>query len=89
VAKFTSPAPLSLLILCKLSFPIVGSKVSFLPVLALKSPNRILCVIQGVYQKVRYITVNIMHFLSEIIVTPTGSVRKLSLQCFWAYKYVT
>jgi hypothetical protein len=41
VAKFTNPTPLSLLISCKLSFPIVGLKMSSLPTLALKSPNRI------------------------------------------------
>jgi hypothetical protein len=33
--------PLSLLILCKLSFPIVGLKMSSLPTLALKSLKRI------------------------------------------------
>jgi hypothetical protein len=33
--------PLSLLISCKLSFPIVGLKMSSLPTFALKSPNRI------------------------------------------------
>jgi hypothetical protein len=37
VANFTTLSALSLLILCKLSFPIVGSKMSSLPTLALKS----------------------------------------------------
>jgi hypothetical protein len=37
-AKFTTRAPLSLLISCKLSFPTVGLKMSSLPTLALKSP---------------------------------------------------
>jgi hypothetical protein len=32
---------LSLLISCKLSFPIIGLKMSFLPTLALKSPSKI------------------------------------------------
>jgi hypothetical protein len=41
VAKFTNLTPLSLLISCKLSFPIVGLKMSSLPTLALKSPNTI------------------------------------------------
>jgi hypothetical protein len=41
VAKFTNLTPLSLLILGKLSFPIVGLKISSLPILELKS-NRIL-----------------------------------------------
>jgi hypothetical protein len=41
VAKFTTLTPLSLLILCNLSFPTVCLKMSFLPVLALKSPNKI------------------------------------------------
>jgi hypothetical protein len=41
VEKFTSPIPLSLLISFKLSSPIVGLKMSFLPTLVLKSPNRI------------------------------------------------
>jgi hypothetical protein len=39
VAKFTTLTPLSLLISCKLSFPIVGLQMSSLPTLALKSPN--------------------------------------------------
>jgi hypothetical protein len=41
VAKFTNLTPLSLLISCKLSFLIVGLKMSSLPALAFKSPNRI------------------------------------------------
>jgi hypothetical protein len=39
--KFTNLTPLSLLIHCKLSFPIVSLKISSLPTLTLKSPNRI------------------------------------------------
>jgi hypothetical protein len=42
VGKFTTLTPLSLLISCKLSFPVVGLKISPQPTLALKSPNRIL-----------------------------------------------
>jgi hypothetical protein len=42
VAKFTTLIPLSLLFLCKLSFPNVGIKMSSLLTLALKSPNKIL-----------------------------------------------
>jgi hypothetical protein len=34
---FTALTPISLLISCKLSFPVVGLKMSFLPTLALKS----------------------------------------------------
>jgi hypothetical protein len=41
VAKFTNLTPLSLLILVELSFQIVGLKMSSVPTLALKSPNRI------------------------------------------------
>jgi hypothetical protein len=41
VAKFTALTPLSLLISCKLSFPIVGLKMSFQPTLALDSHNKI------------------------------------------------
>jgi hypothetical protein len=41
VAKFTILTPLSLLISCKLYFPIVSLKMSFLPTLALKSSNNI------------------------------------------------
>jgi hypothetical protein len=41
MVKFTNLTPLPLLISCKLSFPIVGLKISSLPTLALKSPNRI------------------------------------------------
>jgi hypothetical protein len=41
VTKFTTLIPLSLVIPCKLSFPIVGLKMSCLPTLVLKSPNRI------------------------------------------------
>jgi hypothetical protein len=37
VEIFTALTPLSLLILCKLSFPVVGLKVSFISTLALKS----------------------------------------------------
>jgi hypothetical protein len=36
--KFTTP--LSFLILCKLLFPTVGLKISSLPTLTLKSPNK-------------------------------------------------
>jgi hypothetical protein len=36
VVMFTTQTPLSLLILCKLSFPVVGLKISFLPTFALK-----------------------------------------------------
>jgi hypothetical protein len=42
VAKFDTVFLFSILILCKLLFPIVGLKMSFLPTLALKSPNKIL-----------------------------------------------
>jgi hypothetical protein len=38
VSKFTTITPLLLLILCKLSFPVVVLKMSSLPTLALKSP---------------------------------------------------
>jgi hypothetical protein len=41
VAKFTTLTPLSLQISCKLSLPIVGLKMSSLPTLAFKSPNKI------------------------------------------------
>jgi hypothetical protein len=40
-AEFTT-APLSLLISCKLSFPVVGLKMLSLPTSALKSSNKIL-----------------------------------------------
>jgi hypothetical protein len=36
VAKFTAVTPLSLVILCKLSFPVVGLKMSSFPVVGLK-----------------------------------------------------
>jgi hypothetical protein len=35
VAKFTNPTPLSLLILCKLSFPIVGLKMTLRSIIQL------------------------------------------------------
>jgi hypothetical protein len=41
VAKITTLTPLSLLISCELSFPIVGLKISSILTFALKSPNRI------------------------------------------------
>jgi hypothetical protein len=41
VAKFTNLTPLSLLISCKVSLPIVSLKMSSLPILALKSSNKI------------------------------------------------
>jgi hypothetical protein len=40
VANFTALSPLSLLISCKFSFPIVGLKISPLPTLTLKFPNK-------------------------------------------------
>jgi hypothetical protein len=50
VAKFTTQTPLSLLILCKLSFPIVGLRVFSMPTLELKSHNKILCgYLYGIY----------------------------------------
>jgi hypothetical protein len=42
VAEFITLTPLSLLILCKLSFPIVGLNMFALPTLALKYPNKII-----------------------------------------------
>jgi hypothetical protein len=41
MSKLTTLSPLSLLILCKRSFPVVGSKMSSLPNLALKPRNKI------------------------------------------------
>jgi hypothetical protein len=41
MVKITTLTPLSLLISCELSFPIVGVKISYLPTCALKSRNRI------------------------------------------------
>jgi hypothetical protein len=41
MAEITTVTPLSLLISCKSSFPIVDLKMSSLPILALKSHNRI------------------------------------------------
>jgi hypothetical protein len=41
VAMFTTLTPLSLLISCDLSIPIVGLKISSLPTFTLKSPNKI------------------------------------------------
>jgi hypothetical protein len=41
VAKFTALTPLSLLISCKLSFPIIGFNLSSIATLALKSPNKV------------------------------------------------
>jgi hypothetical protein len=43
VAKFTTLTPLSLLIWCELSFPIVSLKISSLPTFALKSPKKFSC----------------------------------------------
>jgi hypothetical protein len=40
VEKFTSLTPLSLLITCIFLFPTVGLKMSSLPTVALKSPNK-------------------------------------------------
>jgi hypothetical protein len=51
VAKLTTLTPLSLLVACRLSFPIVGLKMSSLPTLALKSPNKISYGTSGIYQK--------------------------------------
>jgi hypothetical protein len=51
VAKFITLTPLSLLISCKLSFPVVGLKMSSLPTLALKPPNNISYGILGIYRR--------------------------------------
>jgi hypothetical protein len=50
VAKFTTLAPLSLLILWKLPLPIVGLRVYSLPTLALKSPKEFSYFISGIYR---------------------------------------
>jgi hypothetical protein len=47
VAKFTTLSPLSLLILCELSFPIVSLKISYLLASALKPHNKILMLYVG------------------------------------------
>jgi hypothetical protein len=41
VAKFTTLTPLSLLTSCKISFLVVGLKMSSLPTLTIKSPHKI------------------------------------------------
>jgi hypothetical protein len=41
VAKFSTLTPLSLLISCKLSFPVVGLEVSSLAYFGIESPNKI------------------------------------------------
>jgi hypothetical protein len=41
VAKFTVLIPLSLLISCKLSFPVIYMEIFSMPTFALKSPNSI------------------------------------------------
>jgi hypothetical protein len=41
MTKFTTLIQLSLLISCKRSFPVAGLKMSSLPTLALKYPNKI------------------------------------------------
>ena len=51
VVKFTKITPLSLVILCKLFFPIVGLKITSCPTLALKSPNSVLCDIWEIYRE--------------------------------------
>jgi hypothetical protein len=53
VAKFTNLTPLSLLISCKFAFPIVGFKMSSLPILALKSHNSILMCYLGKLPNIR------------------------------------
>jgi hypothetical protein len=49
-AMFTTLTPLSLLILCKLSFPIVGLKMSSLPTSAVKPPRKFLYGIYGIHR---------------------------------------
>jgi hypothetical protein len=49
----TNLTPLSLLILCKLTFPTVGLKVSYLPNLALKSPTKIFMLYLGILSNTR------------------------------------
>jgi hypothetical protein len=44
VPKFTALHPLSLLISCKLSFPVVGLKMSSLPTSAFDSPKNFLMI---------------------------------------------
>jgi hypothetical protein len=51
VAKFTTLTPLSLLISCKLSFPIVGLKIFYLPTFALKSTSKIFMSYLGNWSK--------------------------------------
>jgi hypothetical protein len=53
---YYSLTPLSLLISGKLSFPIVGLKMSSLPTLALKSPNKFSYGILGIYRIHRHTT---------------------------------
>jgi hypothetical protein len=48
-ANFSTLTPLSLLISCKLSFPIVGLKMSSLPTSAMKPPKRFSYSIYGIY----------------------------------------
>jgi hypothetical protein len=50
VATFTTLTPLSLVISCKLSFPVVGLKMSSIATLALKSSKKVSCGICGIYR---------------------------------------
>jgi hypothetical protein len=61
VAKFTTLTPLSLQILCKLSFQIVSLKMSSLPTFALKALNRIFKLYIG------ELTEYAFHFLIEAV----------------------
>jgi hypothetical protein len=51
-----APIPLSLLILHKLSFPVVGLKMSYLPTLALKYPNIIFILYLGNLSSTRLVS---------------------------------
>jgi hypothetical protein len=67
VAKFTNLTPLSLLISCKLSFQIVGLKMSSLRTLALKSPNRILVCYLGNLSNTRSNSSYKLSFTSSVL----------------------
>jgi hypothetical protein len=68
VATFTTLTPISLIISCKLSFPIIGLKTSSLITLALKSPKIIHTVFREFIEYIfQFFVEPVLHIINFIL----------------------
>ena len=87
VAKFTILTPLSLLLWCKLSFPIVGLKLSSLPNFALKSLEQSFIFYVGKSSKTCYNSSQKLSFASSLLSSLDACTFKKILD-LWPLRFI-